>query len=401
MAQSVDELFTEQNQRLFDMLFRHQVYLEGWKTGLAAGYVAYLNKLYVEFAGFLHQNRYARVDYFTKVQLADFVRRFTLAQTKFYAHYTEDLINVLKQFMADEVDTHKAILLAVTAKNVTEANTHQPAEISDSAYEALSLAMQADYTGPIQDAQTPGDDAGPTYHYELADHYDANKQASGIYGLAAVNDSDRANTQLWGNITNSPIPATGALMLAMIADFGTQTNLRLSQLVNQGYAQSWQIAQLETAMLGTDSNFAGGLFETLVNQHRAMLVTVVQHVSNEAQAAVSSLYFERYQYVAIMDSHTTLICQDLNGNVYIYGDGPLPPMHYGCRSKDVPVASEQHLHDASMTYSTWIESQAVAFLTDAFADYTTSTNVSTTKPLTLTQFQSKLKYILGDSTDAL
>ena len=401
MATTVDELFTEQNQRLFDMLFRHQVYLEGWKTGLAAGYAAFLNKLYVEFAAYIHQNRYQQVDQFTKVMLANFIRQFTIAQTKFYGHYTADLIDILKQFLSDEVDTHKAIMLAVTAKNVSEANTHQSVEISDAAYAELSPALQADYAGPIQDEQEPGDDAGPTYHYELADHYAPNAQASGIYGLAAVSDTDRADTQLWGNVTNSPIPANGLLLLAMVNDFGVYTNSRLSQLINKGYAQSWTMDQLSAAMFGNDSSFSGGLFGTLLNQSNAIIGVAVQHVSSEAQAAVTSLYFERYQYVAILDSHTTVICQTLNGNIYVYGAGPLPPVHYGCRSKDVPVSSDQHTHDASITYSSWIVTQPAAFLADAFLDYKTSTSVSTTKPLTLTQFQGKLKYILGDSPDAL
>jgi hypothetical protein len=42
--------------------------------------------------------------------------------------------------------------------------------------------------------------------------------------------------------------------------------------------------------------------------------------------------FATEQFVAVLDSHTTLLCLGLNGNRYPVGTGPLPPLHMGCRS---------------------------------------------------------------------
>lgn len=39
-----------------------------------------------------------------------------------------------------------------------------------------------------------------------------------------------------------------------------------------------------------------------------------------------------YLYVAVIDNVTTIICLDLDGDVYAVGQGPLPPQHPGCRS---------------------------------------------------------------------
>ena len=399
MSQTLDELFTAQNQRLFDMLFRHQVYLEGWKTGLAAGYVAFLRTLYGEFGMLLREYRYDRLDQFTKVQLFDFIRKFTIAQGKFYSQYTDDLIKVLRQFMVVELDIHKDILESVTAKDVTEANTRLNVEITPAAYDALSAGLQTDYV-------RVGD------HYELADHYAPNAQASGIYGLAAVREDDRGNAALWGNITNAPMPANGTLMLKTIADFGTLTNIRLTQLINKGYANSSTATDFQDALFGKGPNYTGSLFGTLLNQNTALIATVLQHISSEVQAAVSSLYFEQYQYVAILDNKTTIICRSRDGNVYIYGEGPLPPAHYNCRSKAVPIASGTHLHAIPETYFDWLKTQPDWFLVDVLGGTrakqlqagelpgSTFTSISTIKPLTLEEFQGKVKYMLGEVSDA-
>lgn len=40
----------------------------------------------------------------------------------------------------------------------------------------------------------------------------------------------------------------------------------------------------------------------------------------------------REQYLAVLDSRTTQVCRNLNGNRYAIGQGPMPPMHLGCRS---------------------------------------------------------------------
>ncbi len=42
-------------------------------------------------------------------------------------------------------------------------------------------------------------------------------------------------------------------------------------------------------------------------------------------------------YVAVLDSRTTPICRSLDGNIYPRGEGPMPPIHWGCRSMRVAV----------------------------------------------------------------
>lgn len=41
-------------------------------------------------------------------------------------------------------------------------------------------------------------------------------------------------------------------------------------------------------------------------------------------------------YVAVLDSRTTHICRSLNGKLFRVGEGPHPPIHWGCRSLRFP-----------------------------------------------------------------
>lgn len=399
MPKTLDELFNDQNTRLFDMLFRHQVYLEGYKSALAEGYAEFLRRLYGEFAIYLQQTRYQSMDQFTKVQLTDFIRRFTIAQGKFYSAYTQKLIIELQHFLTADVAIHKDIMQSITGKNVIEGNTALKGKISGAEYTALAPALQADYT-PAQGA------------WVLSDAYAHNALASGIYGIAVVDGSDDADIQLWANITNSPLPANGRLMLDMLTMFGTNSILQIQASMRKGYANGWTIQQQQNALLGKGNDFAGGLFGTLLNQHTALLTTIVQHVSTEVQSAVDSIYFEQYQWVAVLDGRTTQICIDRNGVVYIYGEGPLPPAHYFCRSKAVPVASGTHLHAIPDSYYDWLRSQPSWFLSDIMGHERATqllagelpagnfAQISTLRPLTLSEFQGKVKYILGDNDAA-
>lgn len=72
--------------------------------------------------------------------------------------------------------------------------------------------------------------------------------------------------------------------------------------------------------------------------------TVARHLTYEANDDVLA----GWQFVATLDTRTTLICANLDGTIWKLGEGPLPPRHYGCRSGDAPVlktAAELGLSD--------------------------------------------------------
>ena len=44
-----------------------------------------------------------------------------------------------------------------------------------------------------------------------------------------------------------------------------------------------------------------------------------------------------YQYSAILDGRTTVVCSGLHGKTFKMGDAPLPPLHFNCRSILIPI----------------------------------------------------------------
>lgn len=72
----------------------------------------------------------------------------------------------------------------------------------------------------------------------------------------------------------------------------------------------------------------------------AITRTATNHVTNQARLqfmlANRDILSEEL-YVATLDGRTTPICRSLDGDIFPLGEGPRPPLHFGCRSLRVPV----------------------------------------------------------------
>lgn len=412
MASKFYSLYTSDNERLFNMLFRHQVYLEGVKSSFAGDYNAMLRKLYAQFIVFMHEVKYDTMDQFTKAELQAFILLFQRAQIKLYSVWTQQLIDILQQFLTVDTELTVTILQTVTGKTPAQANVALADGISHFEYDQLDEAHQADYQ-----LATPGDDSyDPDHeHYVLTEVYKENEQASGMYGIAAAHGTDNSNERLWSNIINEPIPANGLLLGGMIKANQDWAWLLVLNMIRKAYANGWTKAQLLTALVGTSSDdFStpdgepSSVFSTMSNAGESVINTGLQHVSSESQSAIASVYYEKYQWVSILDNRTTVICWNRNGTVYVYGKGPLPPAHWNCRSKAVPLVSDQVLHDIPTDYFAWLAEQSDDFVIDVLGarkakafrggKLTSDTlgSIQTVEPLTLDDFKAKIKYIIGD-----
>jgi len=84
-------------------------------------------------------------------------------------------------------------------------------------------------------------------------------------------------------------------------------------------------------------------------QIQTVVRTTVNQVQNAASQAVYSANKDitgRYQYVATLDARTSSICQRLDGQLFRYDQGPVPPQHFNCRSTTVPVIDDDDLAKA-------------------------------------------------------
>tara|TARA_R100000664_G_scaffold3321_2_gene7591 strand:+ start:2304 stop:3530 length:1227 start_codon:yes stop_codon:yes gene_type:complete len=81
------------------------------------------------------------------------------------------------------------------------------------------------------------------------------------------------------------------------------------------------------------------------------IMTILRTSINQVANAASQRVYEanrdvtkKYEYVATLDSRTSLVCARLDGQTFEYGQGPTPPQHFNCRSTTVPVIDYEKLN---------------------------------------------------------
>ena len=89
---------------------------------------------------------------------------------------------------------------------------------------------------------------------------------------------------------------------------------------------------------------AGGELTKMAN-HQVMTIvrTSVNQVANTASKRAfeaNSDIAKKYKYVATLDSRTSTICAQLDGQKFTYNKGPTPPQHFNCRSTIFPVIDD-------------------------------------------------------------
>ncbi len=71
----------------------------------------------------------------------------------------------------------------------------------------------------------------------------------------------------------------------------------------------------------------------------SVILTLTNGVQNEAKQALykaNSDVIQKEKFVATLDARTTLVCASNDNKVFNSGEGPIPPLHFRCRSMRVP-----------------------------------------------------------------
>lgn len=308
----------EHDKLLFDLIFRHQVYLEGVKFWIALQYARMLKRLSYRFIILFNHSNVSTLDQFSKRQLNEFLRLFQREQAIAYNDYVKQTTKALKEFVAIDVDASDAIFNSV------------------------------------------GDSAA----------------FESMFGTVAA-------SKLWDKFVKEPMPANGKYPLDGMNDFVTSAMNNTLAIIRQGYANNFTPQQTQAMIIGNNgSTFKDGLFARLNAQNAALMATTIQYLSTNAQAAVASTYYDKYQWISVMDTHTTQICADRNGNVYVYGEGPLPPAWYNCRSHVSPLIGDTN--ELPTSYKTWLAEQPSDL----------QRFVAAKTELNLAEFAAKMKSIL-------
>lgn len=140
-----------------------------------------------------------------------------------------------------------------------------------------------------------------------------------------------------GLLTGEPTPAIAKRLIGSLEHSGER--LRFGQAaVTEG--------QLRTAGIKSIMASGGDATRMADNQILTLVRTSVNQVANTASQQVYEANQDitsKYRYVATLDSRTSSICQALDGREFPYGQGPMPPQHFNCRSTTVPVIDYKRL----------------------------------------------------------
>ena len=129
------------------------------------------------------------------------------------------------------------------------------------------------------------------------------------------------------------------------------------------------------------NKFKDGILATTTRNASAITRTAVQHVSSIARMKTweaNQAVVDGYRWVSTLDGRTTAQCRTLDGKNFDVGSGPMPPIHIGCRSttvaelrEDLAFLSEGRTRsskdgyvNANETYYSWLKKQPAAFQND-------------------------------------
>lgn len=247
-----------------------------------------------------------------------------------------------------------------------------------------------------------------------------------------VEPDDGGGAGLWAAVQERPMSATGKLLAAWLGGWMATEVTRGGDLIRRAIAEGWTVSRLTTAFRGTAANgYKDGLFASSRRNTATTINTAVQHVSStarvhtmqnttmqpkgtggklktDAEGRVSSIpaaaraaaaragikvgdkiRLMGYRWVSILDSATSQICRSLDGQVFAFGQGPLPPAHPNCRSsiiaemlgrwlkrgptgrfakrdeRSATGASGRETVDGKVSYYEWLKTQPAAFQDDA------------------------------------
>ena len=159
---------------------------------------------------------------------------------------------------------------------------------------------------------------------------------------------------------------------------------RVSDAIRMGVVEGQTIDDIVRRLIGTKAmDYADGILDTSRRSARALAITYVSHVSNEARNQVYSVNVDivkGVQWVSTLDGRTSAICQSRDGEVFPVDSGPRPPAHINCRSTTTPILKSwkelgvdmEELPESTrssmdgqisekQTYQTWLKGKDTAF----------------------------------------
>lgn len=216
-------------------------------------------------------------------------------------------------------------------------------------------------------------------------------------------DDDGVAALLWPRIQERAMTTGGTLLSIWLGGWVTNEVTRAGNMVRRAHAEGWTVSQLKSAFRGTKAGaYQDGLWASARRNTATTINTAVQHVATvsretvmenvtvkpkglqdgikvDSEGKVSSISAKArlaaaragikvgdkiklmgYRWISILDSKTSQICRSLDGQVFAFRKGPLPPAHPNCRSSIIAEIQGRFLkRDALGRFQKMDERQAV------------------------------------------
>lgn len=218
---------------------------------------------------------------------------------------------------------------------------------------------------------------------ELAE-YEAGFEARNLDSVVSgVSFAVPAASTVWSAATLDPMSVRGSqggkLLDPFVKDWARSEIEAVKNRIRQGAFEGQTNAEIVRSIRGTKARrYKDGLLDTTRRHAEAIVRTAVQHVASTARKQTwdrNADLVTGYRWVSTLDSRTTTQCRSLDGQTFEVGDGPMPPIHIGCRSttvaelddgldfldKGASRSSENGYVDADLTYYQWLKRQPAVF----------------------------------------
>lgn len=176
----------------------------------------------------------------------------------------------------------------------------------------------------------------------------------------------------------------GGLLRPYLKSFNRTTISLINNEIRDGYYQGKTLNQILQSVRGTRANrFTDGVISNVKRRAEGMVRTSLQHAAEQSRQAVweqNKRVVKGVRWTSTLDSKTSPVCRDLDGQVFDLDKGPRPPAHINCRSRTTAALSDKYKFlskgatrsardpsgkvvsvPAKQTYYQWLKNQPAKF----------------------------------------
>ena len=208
----------------------------------------------------------------------------------------------------------------------------------------------------------------------VAEYYDGLKDTAGAFsgieafGIASILKIKVAavtKAAAFKAAVDLPMSTGGQLLNNFVKMLTPQETNRIIGSLRMGVTQGQSNQELIRNLVGTKRlNYRDGIMLTSKRNAQAVVHTATQHAASVARMKVwekNADIVKGYQWVSVLDRRTSGVCRSLDGQKFLLGDGPVPPIHIRCRSTIYALVDDGGVPDTDQDYYTWLSGKNAAY----------------------------------------